>query len=83
MCDQSPDINAYRPKNRGRVPLRSPKKTEEIIETATYLDQSFETNLNKSLAVIESLESLNDSMSLLEIEQKNKKAGVVSQFHNF
>ncbi|XP_063694117.1 mRNA export factor Gle1-like, partial [Bolinopsis microptera] len=76
VCDQSPDIHAYRSKTRGRVPLRSPKETEEIIETTSYLDQSFETNLNKSLAVIESLESLNDSMSLLEIEQKNKKAGV-------
>ena len=71
---QSPDPQEYRPKTRGRVTFNAPK----VASTPVYLDDDFETNLNKSIAVIESMEMLNDSMSLLENEQKNKLAGLVS-----
>jgi hypothetical protein len=72
-------MNLYRSKTRGRVNVKPAKETKGSTTDATNLDKSFESTLNKSLAVIESMELLNDSLSLLEIEQKNKKAGLVSQ----
>ena len=51
-------------------------KSEESI----IFDDTFADHVNTSLSVIESIEFLNDSMSLLHIEQKNKKAGAVSIF---
>ena len=73
ICEESPDLKSYRQKTRGRVP-----KANDIKQSDSILSTSFEDNFNKSLAELESIELLNDSISLLQIEQKNKKAGVVS-----
>lgn len=70
---QSPDVKQYRTKSRGRVAFNVPKNASTPVDQ----DDNFESNLNKSIAVIESMEKLNDSMSLLQIEQKNKLAGLV------
>ncbi|KAL5265492.1 hypothetical protein ACHWQZ_G006269 [Mnemiopsis leidyi] len=70
ISEQSPDLKLYRPKTRGRVP-----KANDVKPLDSILDRSLEDNFNKSLAEIESIELLNDSISLLKIEQKNKKAG--------
>lgn len=75
ISEQSPDLKLYRPKTRGRVP-----KANDVKPLDSILDRSLEDNFNKSLAEIESIELLNDSISLLKIEQKNKKAGAVSKF---
>ena len=65
----------------GSICHRSKVTSNNVSQKSGYsedLDENFNDHLNTSLAVIESMEFLNDSMSLLYIEQKNKKAGAVS-----
>ena len=65
--------------NKSRLQsVQSASSDEDDSVLDDSLDNLISSHLSTSLAVIESLECISDSLSLLSIEKKNKKAGVVS-----
>ena len=70
----TPEQQPSKAKARGRAPVQ---KAAVVVESS-FDDSTFSDQLDNSLSVIESMEFLSDSLSLLKIEKKSKKASIVS-----